>query len=336
MPILPRAGQSPSQRPFRMIKGVSGLADLSDGLKAGSMLANTTGVWRYVDPANGNDNNNGLAPDLAFATLAAAEDACIANQHDTVVYIAGSSGNTLQTALTWDKNFTHLIGVAAPTNTAQRARIFQLSTLTGADPLLDITATGCIFSNFYIFQGVADATSLTNVQVTGGRNYFENVHFAGGGHADQAINGGSSLKLNGAEENTFVNCTIGVDTIDAATGMVGLLFDNEAHRNTFKNCLFRMRSGNSGAAFVEVVDSTGIDRDNMFIDTQFINNTSGNEMLSAFVIPSGMGAPKRLHLINCYGFGLLKWDANDRDVLFGNMDVVTAVDLSGVGKEMIS
>ena len=292
--------------------------------------------YYFVDPANGNDSNDGLTLETAVAGIETAEGKCVANQHDAVIYIAGSSGNNLAAALTWDKSYTHLIGVAAPTRIAQRSRIFQTSTLTGASPLLNITATGCIFKNFYIFQGVNDATSLINVQVTGGRNYFENVHFAGGGHATQAINGGASLKLNGAEENTFVNCTIGVDTVDAATGMMGLLFDGEAHRNTFEHCTFRMRAGNSGAGFVEVIDSTGIDRDNTFDQCKFINNSSSNDMASAFVIPAGMGEPKILLLDRCLIHNVTKLDANDRGVLFGNMNVITGADLSGVAKELIT
>ncbi len=309
----------------------------------GMPVANALGLpfsgkskYYFVDPASGNDDEDGLTPTRAMAGIEAAEAKCVANQHDAVVYISGSSGNTLQAALTWDKNFTHLVGVAASTMTAQRARIFQLSTLTGASPLLDITATGCEFKNFYIFQGVADATSLINVQVTGGRNHFWNVHFAGGGHATQAIDGGASLKLNGAEENTFDRCTIGVDTIDAATGMMGLTFDDEAHRNVFNNCIFRMRAGNSGAGFIEVIDSTGIDRDNTFNNCQFINNSSSNDMASAVVAPAGMGEPKVLMFNKCLFHNTTKLDASDRGIVFGNMDVVSPVDLSGVAKELIT
>ena len=291
--------------------------------------------YYFVDPANGSDGNSGLSPEYALAGLEAAEAKTVANQHDTVFYIAGSSGNNLAAALTWDKNYTHLIGIAAPTNIAQRARIFQTSTLTGASPLLTISATGCIFKNFYIFQGVDDATSLINVSVTGGRNYFENVHFAGGGHATQAIDGGASLKLDGAEENLFHRCTIGVDTIDAATGMMGILFDGEAHRNVFRDCVVRMRAGNGGAGFVEIADATGIDRDTIFDDCLFLNN-SGTDMTSGFVIPAGMGAPRKLLLKDCMILGTAKLDANDRGVLFGNMNAVTGADTSGEAVELIT
>jgi len=292
--------------------------------------------YYFVDPAKGSDSNDGFSPENALASLEAAEAKCVANQNDTVFYIAGSSGNTLAAALTWDKNYTHLIGIAAPTNVAQRARIFQAADLTGASPLINITASGCVFKNLYIFQGVDDATSLVNVQVTGGRNYFENVHFAGGGHATQAINGGASLKLDGAEENTFFDCTIGVDTIAAATGMMGILFDSEARRNIFKNCRITLYAGNTGAGFVEVVDGTGIDRYTLFDNCQFINSNLDNfTMASGFVIPIfAANNSSRILLKDCMILGTTTLDANDRGVLYGNMDAVTGADLSGVAVEL--
>lgn len=288
-----------------------------------------------VDPANGSDSNPGTNFKSPLASIEAAEALCVANQHDVVLYLAGSSGNNLAAALTWDKNYTHLLGWCAPTHAAQRARIFQTATLTGASPLLNITATGCMFKNFYIFQGVDDATSLINVQVTGGRNYFENVHFAGGGHASQAINGGASLSLAAAEENLFVNCTIGVDTIAAATGMMGILLDTEAHRNVFRNCHVSMYAGNGGAGWLEVVDSTGLDRYTIF-DNCIFTNTASTAMTSGFVIPAGVGAPRFIFLKDCAFYGATKLDASDRGILMGNMDDVTGADTSGVMVEMVT
>lgn len=291
----------------------------------------------FLDPAHGSDSYDGKSPERAFATLATAYTALTANQNDILFYIAGSSSLTLSATLTWSKNYTHFIGLAAPTHAAQRTRIFQLSTLTAASPLITVSASGCIFSNLYVFQGVDDATSLINVSVTGGRNYFYNVHFAGGGHATQAIDGGASLKLDtsNCEENLFERCTIGVDTIDAATGMVGLLMDGEAHRNLFRNCVFRMRAGNAGAAFVEVADATGIDRDTTFDNCMFINNSTATDMTSAFVIPA-MGEPRLILLKDCMFHNVAKLDASDRGVLFGNMGAITGADLSGVAVQLIT
>jgi len=292
----------------------------------------------YLDPANGLDTNAGTAPGSAFKSMETAEAALTANQNDVLVYMAGSSGLTLQTALTWDKSYTHLVGACAPTHAGQRARIFQLSILTGASPLITVSASGSIFKDLYVFQGVDDATSLIDVSVTGGRNYFENVHFAGGGHATQAVDGGASLKVVGSE-NKFAGCTIGVDTISAGTGMVGILFagaDGGGARNLFDKCHVSMLAGHTGAAWVEVSGVTSIDRYNIFDGCLFTNTNFTNfAMASGFVIPAiAANRPSRIFLKDCVGYGASKWDASDRGILFGNMDAITGADLSGVMVEI--
>lgn len=285
----------------------------------------------FVDPANGSDSNDGLRFERPLLTLTEAEDRCVANQHDAVIYLGGSSSITLSAALTWDKNYTHLVGLSAPTPAATRARIFQLSSLTGASPLLTISANGCIFKNFYIFQGVADATSLVNVSVSGSRNYFERVHFAGGGHATQAIDGGASLLISGGSENLFYRCTIGVDTIAAATGMAGLVYaaTGGAARNYFQECHFSMYAGNAGAIFVEALGNSGLDRYHIFDNCQF-SNLSSTAMTQAFAIASGFDpANKRFLLKNCTKIGATKWDDGDSGMVYGDMNAVTGADGSG-------
>lgn len=293
-----------------------------------------------VDPANGSDSNPGDRWTQPLASIEAAYAKCTTNQHDVVLYVAGSSGNNLAAAVTWSKSYTHLVGLCAPTHAGQRARIFQTSTLTGASPLLTVSGSGCVFKNFYIFQGVDDATSLINVEVSGARNYFENVHFAGGGHATQAIDGGASLKVSGSE-NKFKDCTIGVDTVAAATGMVGILLagaDGAGARNVFEHCMVTMLAGHTGAAFVEVTGATAIDRYTVFDNCMFLNTNHNNfDMASGFVIPAiEANRPARIFLKDCISYGSAKWDASDRGVLMGNMNDVTPADTSGEAVEMIS
>ena len=271
----------------------------------------------FVDARHGSDSNSGLTPYHALATIIAAEAKMVANQHDTCFILGTGTAITMSAALTWDKSYTHLIGLCAPTMVAQRARIAHETVATGdLSPLFNVTATGCIFKNFYCFHGIASATNLINWQLTGGRNYFENVHFAGGGHVTQAVNGGASLALAAAEENTFVNCTIGIDTITAATGMAGLLLDGGAVRNIFRGCHFTMRASNAGAIFVELVDAQAIDRYVIFDNCIFIN-MSATTMSQAFAIPAGMGVPRGpMFMKDCWGYGFTDWDASDRGVLY--------------------
>lgn len=286
--------------------------------------------YYFVDPARGSDTADGRSPTSAFASLETAEDACVANQHDAVLYTAGASSNTLQAALTWDKSYTHLIGLTAPTQVAQRARLFQLSSLTNASPLVNVTASGCIFKNFYCFQGVDDAGSLINWQVTGGRNYFENVHFAGGGHATMAIDGCKSLRLVGSEgENTFIRCTFGVDTIAAATGVATLSISGGTPRNIFRKCNFTLYAGNGGAMFVEWEALSAVDRYMLFEDCMFMN-TGPNTMDQAFSIPASVPGHRRCFLVNCWGYGFTDWEASDRSVLYIAGGTATAGGFTGL------
>lgn len=290
----------------------------------------------FVDPYGGSDGNDGLSPKRALKTLAVAYGKCTANQHDAVFLIADSGSITLSAALTWAKNYTHLLGWCAPTQAGQRARIFQLSTLTGASPLIDITATGCIFKDFYVFQGVDDATSLINVRVTGSRNYFQNIHFAGGGHATQAIDGGASLYISGGSENTFRNCTIGVDTIAAGDGMAALVYaaTGGAARNRFIDCDFTLQAGNAGAIFVELLGNSGLDRYHIFRNCLFINLAS-QAMTQAFAVAAGFDpANKRILLKDPMMIGAGKWDDTDSGMIYGNVNAVTGADTSGVAKEL--
>jgi len=299
----------------------------------GIPFSKTSHYW-FVDPTQGTAGGSGSFGD-PVNKVSIAESFCVANRHDCVIYISGSTGATEEATLTWDKNYTHLLGIGAPTMVAQRARIHN-ETETGVTPLMAIEATGCIFKNFYIFQGVNEAVANINVHLTGGRNYFENVHFAGGGHTAQAINGGASLLMDGAEENTLEGCTIGVDTIDAATGMVALAFDGKSQRNTIRNSKIQLYAGHIDCAFVEVVDGTGVDRWNSFENVKFINpNQSSYEIASAFLIPSVDASHRRLMIDSlCTFLGVTTLDASDRGLLFGNLDAISGADLSGVSVEL--
>lgn len=284
----------------------------------------------FVDTTHGSDGNDGLSPSTPLATIIAAYALCTANQHDTIFLIGGASGLNMTAALTWAKNYTHLVGICAPTQVAQRARIFQLSTLTDASPLFNITAGGCIFKNFYCFQGVDDTGSLVNWQVSGGRNYFENVHFAGGGHATMAIDGCKSLRLVGSSgENTFVNCTLGVDTVAAATGVACLSLSGGTPRVIFRNCNFTLYAGAAGAMFVEWEALSGMDRYMVFDRCNFIN-TGGTTMSEAFSIPASVPSHRRCFLVDCWGYGFTDWEANDRGVLYVGGATPTAGGTSGL------
>jgi len=279
----------------------------------------------YLDPANGDNGYDGLSADKPKLTFAAAYALLTANKNDVLYLIGNESGLTLPSAITWDKNYTHLIGLCAPVGAAKRARIFQLSTLTGADPLITVSASGCIFKNFYVFQGVNDATSKVNVKVTGGRNYFENVHFAGIGHATMDVAGAASLKLDGAEENYFKNCQIGLDSQGTrGANSTELWIDGGSNRNVFDGCLLYCYISNAGHATVTLEDGTAIDRYLIFKDCIFETDSlnQGVTQTQVFNIKAAIVQGKIL-LQNCMmltdgASGSGAWDGNTRGIIFSN------------------
>lgn len=276
-----------------------------------------------VDGANGADTNAGDRWTAPLKTVSAAYAKCISGQNDVVLVLSSTAAINEDEAIVWSKNLTHLIGLGAENGIAQRTRI--VCNATGLSPFITLSGYGCIWKNVYIWQGQDDVNSLVNVSVTGDRNYFESIHFAGGGHATQAKDGGASLLINGGSENRFVDCTFGVDTVDAATGMAAVVFAaaGGAARNLFRQCRFTLHAGHSGAMFVELLGNGGIDRYQIFENCMFIN-LSGTAMASGFVVASGFDpANKRVLLKDCALIGAVDWDANDRGILYLNNGTIT-------------
>lgn len=281
-----------------------------------------------VDPVNGVDTNSGEKFEAPLLTVRAALAKCTAGRHDAVVVIGANTAVLEAAAIDWNKDYTHLVGLCAKGAFSQRARI--VCNAVDLSPFFTISAKGCIVKDLEFWQGQDDVHSLVCVSVTGSRNYFQNVHFAGGGHVTQAIDGCASLYLNGAQECLFEDCTFGIDTIAAGNGEVAVLMDNSATRIVFKNSLFNLFAGNAGARWLEIVSNMSIDRLILFENCKFIN-LAATTMASAFQIPAGVDANnKRFLLKSCVMIGATDWDANNRGLMFLDMVAPTSGGDSGI------
>jgi hypothetical protein len=295
-----------------------------------------TGTWFFVDPANGSDGNTGAA-DSPLQTIYRAYALMTAGKNDVCVIVGdGSTTGTarLSTALaqsvdptattgtlTWAKNACHLIGMTAPTNVAQRARIAPPSgTYTqatfGSGNFIVVSASGCYFSNFSIFNGFSTGgTNQIALTVSGGRNYFQNVNIGGMGDAASAQDTGSrSLLVTGTGENTFVGCTIGLDTVTRTVANASLELAGATPRNSFIDCIFPFQTS---AATVLGILGTGaacIDRWTEFDRCKFINNvqSTSTTMSGLATLPASAGG--LLLLKDCTAVGITEWgtDATTR------------------------
>lgn len=211
------------------------------GVPVGGMF--TPGRAFFVKPYSGSDANNGKSPNKALKTLAKALSLATADRGEVVYLIAESNtaANTTDyqaTALDWNKDGVHLIGVGAAPMIGSRARIAQTSTVKTIEDLVTISADNCLIANIEIFQGVASstATSPRALVVSGQRNRIVNCQISGIGDTSCDTAGARSLAVTGAE-NMFEKCYIGLDTVIRATATAEVTVGNIA-RTIFKDCMF--------------------------------------------------------------------------------------------------
>jgi hypothetical protein len=303
----------------------------------------TTGKVWFVKPSSGSDANTGKRPDQAVKTVAKAYSLATANKNDVIYIVSESntgSGTTdyQSSTLTFSKDLTHVAGVCAPSVVSQRSRIAQLSTATAVSPLVLVSGDAGIYQNFSIFHGVADATSLLACTVTGTRNYFENIHFAGIGHATMSATGSASLKLDACEENLFKRCVIGVDTIDTDGDGSNMIVDNAATRNKFEDCLFNLWITATAAQHVLLTGTDSVDRWLWFKDCTFMSQSVNKtvDMAEVFDISTGQ-TQGSIILQNCAAYnngGAPGWTAGTEGIIWANMVAATASAAGGFGTNL--
>lgn len=269
----------------------------------------------FLKPSSGNDTNDGLSPDFPVKTWSKAHTLVTADKNDTVYVISesntASSTTDYQSAtLTLSKDGVRYIGVNAGGLYAQRSRIAQLSTATGVSPLVTISGDNCYFEGIHVFHGVADATSLIAVSVTGDRNHFYRCHFAGIGDATMDAAGAASLSLSG-DENLFEECVIGLDTIARGTAANSeILFTGQATRNVFRNCIIPTFAEANTHQFL-IAGASSLDRFVLFENCLFVNavDSTATNMTEAFDTNASQGGS--IILRNCTLVGATEWEAGD-------------------------
>lgn len=290
----------------------------------GSISPIGDGKLFFVDAENGSDYCTGYSPGQALATIAAAFAKCTEDKNDTIVLIGSSTAFTIADTLAWNKRHTHMIGIAAPTPNA-RARI-DVSGTDSATAGIVVSVDGCMFANFRIFQSTSIAGSGA-IEVTGSMNYFNNVDIQGqAGTLARASATAYSLKLNGAEECRFEQCTIGLDTTKRTDGQI-LLMDGGCIRNEFLNCFFRSYCETAAKVMVKINDAATLDRSLLFENCKFYNfyEDHGGTLNECFSIPVSCQTHDII-LINSWLIGIAEWDANDRGQMWISMPVPTAED----------
>ena len=289
-----------------------------------------TGNYYFVDPVIGADGNEGT-PEQPLKTLYGALAKCTAGNNDVVVLVGNGSSTgsaRLSTALAqsinsaattgtlnWNKDATHLIGVAAPTSVAQRARIAPpTGTYTAAtfnsDAFINVTASGCYFANLSVFCGFSTGSaSMIAWTDSGSRNAYSNVNIYG--MADAASAGGANartLKLNGGGEHTFINCTLGGDTVARSAANATVELAGGTARNSFIDCVFPFQCSAGTPLGLKVGAASGMDRYALFKGCTFVNNigstsTSMTALATLAASASGQVVIKNSMMVGVGEFG---------------------------------
>ncbi len=299
-------------------------------------------VW-HVCPSTGDDDNTGLTPDAAFKTLAKALAAATAGKNDIVI-LHGESNTSASTTdyqdatLDWNKDMVHLIGSNCGPSVSQRSRVAFSSDYDTASNLFTLSANGCLIMNISFFAGVAGTNPVGCFKVTGQRNVVRNCHLAGIGNDNNDIADAYSLRLSGASENVFDNCTIGLDTIAAGTAANHeMVVDTAATRNRFIDCLFlRLIESATNHPLVQLTGATAIDRWLWFKRCLFLSMSTNYAVAQSGVFKMTAAITQgEVILEECDATAgdhssVVKWDVGDNDKITLFNRALTPADTAGL------
>lgn len=250
------------------------------GIQSG--LPPFTGNTFWVDGTNGSDGNTG-GPQDPFKTLSQAQTACLAGNNDVVFF-----NGTYSPAATfvWSKNNTHLVGLSLSPYASPSISVASTAATTGAfSPLVNVTATGCIFQNFSVVSGIAQAATQVAWAEAGGQNTYIGVNFNQVGNATAAAQAGNRALTLASTNNYFFNCVIGSDAIIRATGTnISMEMLAGAGSSLFRECIFPIFTSVAANTFVKTTATT-LSGYFIFDGCFFINdvnNTAGTTMTVAF------------------------------------------------------
>jgi hypothetical protein len=252
-----------------------------------------------VDPVNGDDDNSGTNWAHPLATLTAAEDLCTANQHDVVLFLAGATADAPTTMITWDKSYTHLVGVGSDLpGLGNRCRVVAPAA-TMHTPVITFSGNGCIIKNMQFGNEHATSDACGVVGVTGLRNFFQNVFFMVPFSATAAS---YSLKIGGGGENYFKDCTIGQHTCvrSAATHGLWIIQDSSGEqnptRNRFVHCDFLAWIGTAGHAHVTIATDVSVEAFTLFFEDCLFSTIDGGATMAHAIIDGATNNKHRIYL----------------------------------------
>lgn len=271
----------------------------------------------FLDPVNGDDTNDGLAPWNAFATMAVAYAALTDNANDILFIIGGATANTLTATLTWAKNYAHCVGLCSSVKEGNRVVIDASANFT---PIVNITGTGCQFANLRFIHDQDAAGNLVNVSVAGSSNSFYNCEFEGPGHATIAGVAYREVSIAAsAVHSTFVSCTFGLATSLAAVATgVEVEILGECFGTYFISCTFIGYSSHIGKVQVKADVNFGAEGNIVIFDDCNFLNMDNNVTQTQLINPPTTG---NVLFKNCTAARIGAWATTLTNVLVAGSNI---------------
>jgi len=260
-------------------------------------------------------------------SFADGEDALTASRNDCLLVYPGTYTVTAQTV--WDKNLTHLIGMAGPRSRgAMGGTLINCVTTTVAN-VVELEGNNCQFHNVQLRNVAANAGNLAALKLTDGVNFYaKGCHFSGQGAATQVATAGncavwfytdSGGKPWGA---TFVDCKIGDAGEVVRTAGSPLFFSGGSALTPkyieFHNCVIEGWTQTASVATVDLSANYCIDRYLLFKDTLFYNYYVNNAGTATEVFDNGCGTTFNALLFNCMQQGHAAWNTTGLNYFYGN------------------
>lgn len=192
-------------------------------------------------------------------------------------WVAGMTGKIVDSGSNNGATFTVTIAAALTLTVSETLNVQSKAqtvstTLTSYNPeMIVVSGSNNIFLNVNIGNWSSHALALGGVKVTGSRNYFGNCHIVGAGHATPgAVATAYDLLVDGGQENEFVGCAFGTDTILKAAANGEIVFDGTAYRTKFRDCDILCYSETAGKGAIKSVDATAFSGFQVFTGCRFM------------------------------------------------------------------
>ena len=232
----------------------------------------------------------------------------------TAGFVVGSTVEVIANSGTNDGVYTITV-VAAGTLTVTESVTTENAATAGSTTitsyqasLITVSGDNNTFYNTHIANYGTSQYAVGGLKVTGNRNAFLNCHGIGGGHATPAATTGMySLHASG-QENTYVKCTLGTDSIVRAAANGEILFDSLAWRNRFYNCEILSHSTTAGKGAIKSADANSMSGIQYFENCAFHNwNPNGIAAVDSLFI----GTKPTSGAIHLHNPGIVGYTATD-------------------------